>query len=155
MDEDKQDVIRMLIKELLAMPYGAVRPSGNQPTEGNSYIIVKAPDYEIKGHSGSGSDAVQVGVYTFTINCMGDSAARNCRQLNIAFRSDRAGEVLEGLGLGFISCSAGQNLTALEMDQISRWQTKLSLSFTEKLINQDIANNDNINSATLNILFEK
>lgn len=134
MDDTKQDALRMLIKNLLGMPYGSVRPSTNQPAEGDSYIIVKESDYNIMGQAGSGVGARQSGTVVFTIECMGDNAASNAKQINLAMRTDEANEELTVLGLGFISCNQPKNLTALEMDQIERWQVKLTLSFVEKYI---------------------
>lgn len=129
MDESK---LRVLIKDLLGMPSGSVRPRGNQPIEGDNIAIVYVSDVENRGWSGGNADAKQMSIATITIDFLGSKAKHYARQLKPAMQSSYAIEQMLKLDMGFVDCDAGRDLTALELDQIDRYQVKMQLSYSTK-----------------------
>lgn len=133
MNDELQTDIRILIRTLLNMPAGSVRPGNqNQPNEGDEYVIVRLSEMSPTGWGGGGKDAYQSGIATFTLDFMGNNASFNARNLAIAMKSFYASSALESMNLGFIHCSAARDLSMIEMDMTPRYQVKLQFSYSFK-----------------------
>lgn len=138
MNKNIQASVRVLIKDLLGMPSGSVRPQDNQPVEGNNFAIMRVAESNPIGWGGSNDGSVQSVIDTITIDFFGVRASHYASQLKIAMQSPYATEQMYKLGLGFIDCDAGRDLTALELDQIDRYQVKMRLSHSTKYERPDM-----------------
>ena len=132
MDKNIQSSLRVLIKDLLGMPSGSVRPQDNQPIEGNNFAIVRVSDTEYRGWAGGSENAQQQAIDTVTIDFFGVRASNYAGQLKLAMQTPYAIEHMTKLGLGFIDCDTARDLTALELDRIDRYQIKMRISYSTK-----------------------
>lgn len=130
MNKDLQGDIRQLIQMLLNMPIGSVRPSANQPNEGDEYAIMKVTRMTPTGWGTNGQISNQVGEAMLTLDFFGKNSLHNASQLPMAMRSYYATNQLIGLNLGYMTCSAARDLTALEFQRKSRHQVVLTLSYS-------------------------
>lgn len=151
MNEDTQEALRSLIRDLLGMPKGSVRPADeNQPTEGDNYAIMQVTEMNPQGWAGESEDAYQSGIATITLDFMGEKSGVYARNLNIALQSFYAVNILMGLNLGLLECRQAINLSAAEIERIKRYRVTLLLSYAFKYDRPDIVNDatgsiDNIN----------
>lgn len=151
MNDDMQDDLRSLIRVILDMPAGSVRPADkNQTSEGNSYAIVQVTQMNPIGWSGESVDAYQTGVADITIDFMGVGALSYANRLPIAMQSFYTTNILLGLNLGYMGCSAARDLTKAELDRISRYRVVLQLSYTlsyapPQVVTDSFVEMDNIN----------
>lgn len=133
MNEDLQADLRELVRDLLGMPAGSVRPDNeNQPTEGDTYALFEVTEMNPVGWGGSDMDAEQLGIATITIDFMGNGSAVNARNLAIAMQSFYAANALMVLDMGFIKCTPARNLSMAELERKERYQVKLMLSYKFK-----------------------
>lgn len=151
MNDDIEDDIRELIRFILNMPAGSVRPADeNQPNEGNEYAIVQYSESIPRGWSGEYGTGQQSGIAVFTIDFMGDNSASHSRNLPLALQSFYAVNYLNSLNMGYVSCSGGRNLTALEIDRTKRYMVELRLSYVfsyerPQIVDEAYGEFDNIN----------
>lgn len=137
MDKNIQSGLRVLIKDLLSMPSGSVRPQDNQPIEGNNFAIMRVTDTEYRGWAGGSENAQQQAIDTVTLDFFGVRASNYAGQLKIAMQTPLGVEGMTKLGLGFIDCENARDLTALELDQIDRYQVKMRVSYLISYIPPD------------------
>lgn len=130
MNEDLQADLRELIRDLLGMPAGSVRPDNeNQPTEGDGYALFEVTEMSPTGWAGSSIDAEQLGVATITIDFIGEGASVYSRNLAIAMQSFYAANALMILDMGLVKCGPARNLSMIEFERKARYQVKLMLSY--------------------------
>lgn len=134
MNEQLQSQFRLLVLDLLKLPDGAVRPAGiTQPTEGGQFIIAEFSESDPIGtpsasHENDVQTAHQYNEITVTLDFFGKDAGQYAQQLPTALRLSMATERLDAMGLGFLSADRARNLTALELDRITRYQSKFYFS---------------------------
>lgn len=157
MNEDLQADLRELIRDLLGMPAGSVRPPDNQPTEGDNYAIFEVSEMMPTGWAGSSLDAEQLGIATITIDFMGEGAAVYSRNLAIAMQSFYAANALMSLSMGFIKCSGARNLSMIEFERMDRYQVKLELSYKFKYERPKIVDDayGTIENVNINLIAEQ
>lgn len=151
MTDDMQDDLRSLIRAVLDMPAGSVRPADqNQTTEGDRYAIVQVSEMNPMGWAGESVDAYQTGVADITIDFMGKDALSYANRLPIAMQSFFAVNLLLGLSMGYMGCSSARNLTKAELDRISRYRVVMQLSYSmsyqpPQVVTDGFIEMDNIN----------
>lgn len=134
MNEQLQSQFRLLVLDLLGMPDGSVRPAGvTQPTEGDNFIIVEFSESDPVGTGGTTHDGDVQTVHQYTeiavtLDFFGANAGQYAQQLPAAMRLSVATQRLDVLGLGFLGSDKATNLTALEMDRITRYRAKFYFS---------------------------
>lgn len=134
MNEQLQNEFRALVRDLLGLPNGAVRPADiTQPTEGDQFIIVQFSETDSVGtisnsYSSDIQTAHQYSEITLNLDFFGKNAGLQAQLLPAALRLSTATSRLDGLGLGFIGCDKARNLSTLELDRIARYQSKYYFS---------------------------
>lgn len=133
MNDEIQSKLRVLIRDLLDMPAGSVRPADiNQTTEGDDYAIMQVSDMNNIGWTGESVDAYQTGIATITLDFMGKNAGAYARNLALAMKTFYATNELLKMNLGFMNCGNAINLSAAEIERITRFRVKLMLSYSFK-----------------------
>lgn len=131
MNNEIQSKLRVLIRDLLDMPAGSVRPADiNQPTEGDDYAIMQVSDMNNIGWTGESIDAYQTGIATITLDFMGNNAGTYARNLALAMKTFYATNELLKMNLGFMNCGNAINLSAAELERVKRFRVKLMLSYS-------------------------
>ncbi|MEG2431475.1 MAG: hypothetical protein RSB25_07455 [Acinetobacter sp.] len=134
MNEDLQSKFRLLILDLLGLPDGYVRSADiTQPTEGDRYIIVQFNIVNPVGQHGTTHENNIQTVYqnseiTVTLDFFGHDAFTLASTLPNAFRSSVGTYGLDEIGLGFLKANEARNLSALELDRITRYQANYLFS---------------------------
>lgn len=160
MNHSKQIEIRVLIERLLGMAENSVRPSDqSQPMEGENYATMQVSEVNTLGWSGNNANSKEMKIYNLTLDFMGPLAVDYANDIDMAMKSRYAVDTLISMDMGFIECNSPRNLTALEMDRISRYQIKIQLSHAvgykvSSTIPNEYQNDSNINEVPLGLFIE-
>ncbi|MCH7305623.1 hypothetical protein MMP74_14765 [Acinetobacter sp. NIPH 1869] len=142
MTEEQQKKFRLLVLDLLALPDGAVRPADiTQPIEGRNYILVQLSKVVPVGqpmtrHENEIQHIYQNSELTLTLDFFGPDAFTFVNTLPFALKSSSGVYGLDDLGLGFLGTDPVQNLSALELDRITRYQVNYHFSMVSNFSTQ-------------------
>ena len=134
MNEITQAAVRVLIRDLLAMPMGSVRPGNqSQPTEGQTIACMVISELDSVGWSAvSQQDTTQthqqIVNVTATLDFLGDEAQTLANRLSVVMQRPDAQERLNALNIGYLGADSVRDLSALELDRLSRYQVKMQFS---------------------------
>lgn len=134
MNESTQSALRVLIRDLLNMPLGSVRPADKcQPVEGETLASVKVSEVEVIGWAGVSQDdeaqtRQQTVNVTLTIEFLGDEASSLVSLLPVVLQQPDAQARLTALNIGYLGAEPARDLSALELDRWSRYQINVQLS---------------------------
>lgn len=156
MNKELQGELRHLLQIMLSMPACSVRPANdNQPTEGESYAVMQVTEMNPTGWGTGGEDAHQNGVATITIDFIGKDSLHYASQLPLAMKTPYAISALFKLKLGYMSCTAARDLSAIEFERKSRHQVKMMISYSLAYVKPaDFVTNGVINPVNIDLYVE-